>query len=70
MHFAILSSRGCFVQRLTDDWVYGPKYLTEAAQLTDPVERFRKVVCFAFASVHIGIGQVATSNMRAILEPN
>jgi hypothetical protein len=46
------------LQRLTDDWVYGPKYLTAAARSKDPLERFRNAVCFAFAGVRSGsIGQ-------------
>lgn len=44
-----------FLQRLADGWRYVPFFLSRAAQTTDPVERFKIVVAFALASLHLQV---------------
>lgn len=50
------------LERLLDTWLYAPIFLSKAAVATDPVERFKLVVCFAFAGLHHGIGQLKPFN--------
>jgi len=40
-----------YLERLTDAWVYGPIFLTRAAETTDPVERMKNVITFAISGL-------------------
>ena len=44
------------IEKMTDLWVTGPKYLTLAAQAKDPLERLKHVITFAVSGMH----QIAT----------
>lgn len=43
------------LERIVDLWLYAPVFLTRAAVETDPIERFKLVMCFAFAGLHHGV---------------
>jgi hypothetical protein len=40
------------LERLTDYWVFGPIYLAKAAEISDPLERFKLVISFAVAGMY------------------
>ena len=41
------------VQRIADIWSFAPKYLNEAAKITDPLERFKKVIAFGMSGIYV-----------------
>eukprot|EP00743_Colponemidia_sp_Colp-15_P005241 GILK01005639.1.p1 GENE.GILK01005639.1~~GILK01005639.1.p1 ORF type:complete len:969 (+),score=214.37 GILK01005639.1:81-2987(+) len=41
-----------WLQRMSDNWLFAPQYLTRAAEETDPLERFKYVITFAVAGLH------------------
>ena len=45
------------IQRVVDLWSSAPKYMTLAAQATDPVERFKYVIAFSLSSIVLCAGQ-------------
>jgi len=42
-----------FLERLTDIWAYGPKFLPLAAAQKDSVERMKHVITFALSGLHL-----------------
>eukprot|EP00474_Spongospora_subterranea_P001471 CRZ01929.1 hypothetical protein [Spongospora subterranea] len=46
-----------FLGRLSDGWSCAPILLRKAALQTDPVERFKYVIAFAIAGLHVNIRQ-------------
>jgi len=42
-----------FLEKMTEGWCYAPTFLTKAAVTTDPLERFKLVICFAVAGIHV-----------------
>lgn len=44
-----------FLQRLADGWLYCPTYLNKAAEIQDPLERFKLVIAFAVASLQLQV---------------
>lgn len=50
------------LERVTDMFLYGPTFLTLAAEQTDPVERLKYVVAFAVAGLHHAVGQLKPFN--------
>jgi hypothetical protein len=45
------------IERINDFWAYTPLYLSAAAQMTDPLERFLNVIKFAVAGLHMSVSQ-------------
>jgi hypothetical protein len=43
--------------RMCDLWVTGPKYLTKAGKVKDPIERFKLVMAFMISGMHMGSPQ-------------
>lgn len=41
------------IERCGDLWTTGPKYLTWAGKTTDPIERFKYVMCFMIGSMYM-----------------
>jgi len=41
------------IQRIVDIWSFAPKYLRQAAQTSDPLERFKLVIAFAISGIYI-----------------
>lgn len=42
-----------FLEKMTISWSYAPVYLTAAARTTDPLERFKLVISFVIAGIHL-----------------
>ena len=36
-----------------DFWGFGPSFLSEAAKISDPLERFKKVIAFGMGGIYI-----------------
>jgi len=41
-----------YVERIADGWCFAPIYLTKAANIEDPLERFKNVIAFAVSGLH------------------
>lgn len=41
------------IQRIVDLWSFAPKYLKEAAMMTDHLERLKHVIAFSMSSLYI-----------------
>lgn len=50
----IFESRS-LIERITDWWSFAPVYLTPAAQIRDPIERFKHVIAFAMAGLYVSV---------------
>lgn len=50
------------LERLCDLMLYAPTFLNNAADATDPLERFKLVISFAVAGMHHGVGQLKPFN--------
>ena len=46
-----------FLGRLSDTWSCAPDLFSKASKQLDPVERFKYVIAFAIAGLHVNIGQ-------------
>jgi len=42
-----------FLEKITEGWAYAPTFLTKAALTTDPIERFKLVITFVVAGMHL-----------------
>jgi len=42
-----------FLEAITSGWAYAPTYLTRAALTTDPLERFKNIICFVVSGIHL-----------------
>ena len=42
-----------FLEKMCVSWSFAPTYLTAAARTTDPLERFKLVLCFVLAGIHL-----------------
>jgi len=42
---------------MCDLWSGSAKYLMEAAECNDPLERFKKVITFSISSIYLCVGQ-------------
>lgn len=42
-----------FLEKMCVSWAFAPTYLTAAARTTDPLERFKLVMCFVLAGIHL-----------------
>jgi hypothetical protein len=42
-----------FLEKMTEGWAYAPTYLTRAALTHDPLERFKNVITFVVAGIHL-----------------
>mmetsp|Transcript_3905 Transcript_3905/g.4289 ORF Transcript_3905/g.4289 Transcript_3905/m.4289 type:complete len:461 (-) Transcript_3905:453-1835(-) len=45
------------LERICDFWGFAPTFLTEAAQTTDRMDRFKKIIAFAFAGLYVSAQQ-------------
>lgn len=45
------------IQRLVDIWSFAPKFLSDAAQITDHLERFKRVIAFSLSSIYVCTSQ-------------
>jgi hypothetical protein len=43
------------IERITDWWTLFPYYLSHAAKLTDPLERFKLAIAAVIGGIHMGI---------------
>ena len=50
------------IERMCDFWMFAPKFLTAAAQSTDPIERLKYVTAFYIGGMHLGASQVKPFN--------
>jgi hypothetical protein len=41
------------LEKITDYWITGTKYLTEAGKTSDPKERLKNVICFIISGFHM-----------------
>lgn len=41
------------VERISDIWGYAYEYLTKAAELSDPLERFKMVIAYGVCALHL-----------------
>ena len=41
------------IQRIVDLWSFAPKFLRQAADITDHLERFKQVIAFSMSSLYI-----------------
>ncbi|KAJ8901885.1 hypothetical protein NDN08_004090 [Rhodosorus marinus] len=51
LHVSVFQPRS-FLEKLVDDWDYGPYYLTKAAMEKNPLERVKLVAAFVIAGLH------------------
>lgn len=45
------------LQRIVDYWGFAPKFLHEASKITDPLERFKKVIAFGIGGIYMCCNQ-------------
>lgn len=50
------------IQRIVDIWAFAPKFLSDAARVPDPLERFKLVIAFALSGVYTGTSQCKPFN--------
>lgn len=50
------------IQRIVDIWSFAPKHLSEASSITDPLERFKRVIAFALCGLYICTSQYKPFN--------
>jgi hypothetical protein len=41
------------IQRIVDIWSFGPKFLKQATETTDQLERFKLVIAFAMSGIYV-----------------
>ena len=51
-----------FLQRMTDTWCYAPLFLKKASLESDPLERIKYCISFAFAGLHRSLTQLKPFN--------
>ena len=44
------------IQRIVDLWTFGPKFLKQAAESKDPLERMKYTIAFAMSSIYMCVG--------------